>query len=104
METPAKLGVAAVLVGAAGVVTRVQLIAALGHRWDSNIHLAQTHRGGRFHVVSKTTEVLLQQNDLTENFRKILDFINSKSPFFFVMPLASEMFSQIDFLKGIYKN
>lgn len=34
VEAPAELGVAAVLVGAAGVVTRVQLIAALGHRGD----------------------------------------------------------------------
>lgn len=34
MEAPAELGVAAVLVGAAGVVTAVQLVAALGHGWD----------------------------------------------------------------------
>lgn len=34
MEAPAKLGVAAVLVGAAGVVTGVQLVAALGHGGD----------------------------------------------------------------------
>lgn len=34
METPAELGIAAVLVGAAGVVTHVQLVAALGHGRD----------------------------------------------------------------------
>lgn len=34
VEAPAELGVAAVLVGAAGVVTRVQLVAALGHGRD----------------------------------------------------------------------
>lgn len=34
MEAPAELGVAAVLVGAAGVVTRVQLVAAFGHGGD----------------------------------------------------------------------
>lgn len=34
VEAPAELGVAAVLVGAAGVVTRVQLVAAFGHGGD----------------------------------------------------------------------
>lgn len=34
MEAPAELGVAAVLVGAAGVITRVQLVAAFGHGGD----------------------------------------------------------------------
>lgn len=34
MEAPAELGVTAVLVGAAGVVTHVQLVAALGHGRD----------------------------------------------------------------------
>ena len=38
MQTPAELGVAAVLVGAAGVVALVQLVAALGHGWDA-VHL-----------------------------------------------------------------
>lgn len=34
VQAPAKLGVAAVLIGAAGVVARVQLVAALGHGGD----------------------------------------------------------------------
>lgn len=37
MEAPAELGVAAVLVGAAGVVTHVQLVAALGHGRDAHV-------------------------------------------------------------------
>ena len=40
VQTPAELGVAAVLVGAAGVVANVQLVAALGHGWDA-VHLAK---------------------------------------------------------------
>lgn len=40
VEAPAELGIAAVLVGAAGVVTHVQLVAALGHGRDSHVHLA----------------------------------------------------------------
>lgn len=44
MEAPAELGVAAVLVGAAGVVTHVQLIAALGHGGDAHVHLTQQRR------------------------------------------------------------
>lgn len=39
MEAPAKLGVAAVLVGAAGVVTHVQLVATLGHGRDAHVRL-----------------------------------------------------------------
>lgn len=39
MEAPAELGIAAVLVGAAGVVTHVQLVAALGHGRDPHVHL-----------------------------------------------------------------
>ena len=38
VQTPAELGVAAVLVGAASVVAQVQLVAALGHGWDA-VHL-----------------------------------------------------------------
>lgn len=45
METPAELGVTAIFVGAAGVVTHVQLVAALGHGRDTPIHLA--HRKKR---------------------------------------------------------
>lgn len=45
METPAELGVAAVLVGAAGVVTHVQLIAALSHGRDTQINLDRTGHG-----------------------------------------------------------
>lgn len=40
VEAPAELGVAAILVGAAGVVARVQLVAALGHGRDAHVHLA----------------------------------------------------------------
>lgn len=40
MEAPAELGVAAVLVGATGVVAHVQLIATLGHGRDAHVHLA----------------------------------------------------------------
>lgn len=40
METPAELGVAAVLVGAAGVVTNIQLVATLGHGRDAHVNLA----------------------------------------------------------------
>lgn len=40
MEAPAELGITAVLVGAAGVVTHVQLVAALCHGRDSHVHLA----------------------------------------------------------------
>lgn len=39
MEAPAELGVAAVLVGAAGVVAHVQLVAALGHGGDPHVRL-----------------------------------------------------------------
>lgn len=39
METPAELGVAAILVGAAGVVTHVQLVAALCHGGDAHVNL-----------------------------------------------------------------
>lgn len=42
MEAPAKLGVTAILVGATGVVTHIQLITALGHGRDAHVHLAQT--------------------------------------------------------------
>ena len=42
MEAPAELGVAAVLVGAAGVVTHVQLIATLGHGGDAHVHLVHS--------------------------------------------------------------
>ena len=44
MEAEAELGVAAVLVGAAGVVTHVQLITALGHGRDAQIHLETGQR------------------------------------------------------------
>lgn len=40
VEAPAELGITAVLVGAAGVVTHVQLVAALCHGRDSHVHLA----------------------------------------------------------------
>ena len=40
VEAPTELGVTAVLVGAAGVVAHVQLVAALGHGRDPHIHLA----------------------------------------------------------------
>lgn len=39
MEAPAELGVTAVLVGAAGVVAYIQLVAALGHGGDAHVHL-----------------------------------------------------------------
>lgn len=39
MEAPAEFGVAAVLVGAAGVVAYVQLVAALSHGRDAHVHL-----------------------------------------------------------------
>lgn len=39
VEAPAELGVAAVFVGAAGVVTRVQLVAAFGHGGNANVNL-----------------------------------------------------------------
>lgn len=37
VEAPAELGIAAVFVGPAGVVTNVQLITALGHGRDAQI-------------------------------------------------------------------
>lgn len=37
VEAPAELGIAAVLVGPAGVVTNIQLVAALGHGGDAQI-------------------------------------------------------------------
>lgn len=37
MEAPAELGVAAVFVGPAGVVTNIQLVTALGHGRDAQI-------------------------------------------------------------------
>ena len=40
MEAPAELGITAVLVGAAGVVAHVQLVAAFCHGRDSHVHLA----------------------------------------------------------------
>lgn len=43
VEAPAELGVAAVLVGAAGVVARVQLVAALGHGGDLYRNKGQQH-------------------------------------------------------------
>jgi hypothetical protein len=45
VETPAELGVAAVLVGAAGVVTHIQLVAALSHGRDTQINLDGTGQG-----------------------------------------------------------
>lgn len=41
VEAPAELGVAAVLVGAACVVTHIQLIATFGHGGDAHVHLEQ---------------------------------------------------------------
>ncbi len=49
VEAPAELGVAAVLVGAAGVVTHIQLIATLGHGRDAHVHLA--HSKEKEHVL-----------------------------------------------------
>lgn len=43
VEAPAELGVAAVLVGAAGVVTHIQLVAALRHGRDAHVHLARNN-------------------------------------------------------------
>lgn len=37
VEAPAELGITAVLVGPAGIVTDVQLVAALGHGRDAQI-------------------------------------------------------------------
>lgn len=37
MEAPAELGIAAVFVGSTGVITNVQLVAALGHGRDTQI-------------------------------------------------------------------
>lgn len=50
MEAPAELGVAAVFVGAAGVVTDVQLVAAFGH--GRNAHVDLTQRGGQVSISS----------------------------------------------------
>jgi len=37
MQAPAELGIAAVFVGPAGVITNVQLVAALGHGRNAQI-------------------------------------------------------------------
>ena len=42
MQAPAELGVAAVLVGAAGVVAHVQLVAARRHGGDAQVKLGDT--------------------------------------------------------------
>lgn len=44
MEAPAELGVAAVLVGAAGVIALVQLVTAFGHGGDAQIKLLETRK------------------------------------------------------------
>lgn len=44
VEAPAELGVAAILVGAAGVVTHIQLIAALSHGRDAHVHLTHSRK------------------------------------------------------------
>lgn len=56
VEAPAELGIAAVLVGAAGVVTHVQLVAALCHGRDSHVHLADgknTIRTGKITLLGR---------------------------------------------------
>lgn len=52
VETPAELGVAAVLVGAAGVVTHIQLIATLGHGRDAHVKLAHSKQDQCIQVVT----------------------------------------------------
>lgn len=54
MEAPAEFGVTAVLVGAAGVVTHVQLVAALGHGWDSHVHLTHEQSASAMGQGNKT--------------------------------------------------
>lgn len=53
VEAPAELGVTAILVGTAGVVADVQLVAALGHCWDAQVHLGKVE--GRRKKKTKAT-------------------------------------------------
>lgn len=39
VETPSEFCITAVLVGTAGVVADIQLVAALGHGWNAQVHL-----------------------------------------------------------------
>lgn len=41
MEAPPEFGITAILVGTAGVVTGIQLVAALGHCWNAQVHLGE---------------------------------------------------------------
>lgn len=45
MQTPAELGVAAVLARATRVVAHVQLVAALGHGRDTQVKLSRGKHG-----------------------------------------------------------
>lgn len=41
VEAPSEFCITAVLVGTTGVVTGVQLVAALGHGWNAQVHLGK---------------------------------------------------------------
>ena len=49
MEAPPELRVTAILVGATSIIADVQLVAALGHCWDAQVHL-QKREGRKRHV------------------------------------------------------
>lgn len=38
VETPSEFGITAILIGTTSVITDVQLVAALGHCWDAQVH------------------------------------------------------------------
>lgn len=42
VETPSEFCITAILVGTTGVITDVQLVAALGHCWNAQIHLEKS--------------------------------------------------------------
>lgn len=42
VETPSEFCITAILVGTASVITDVQLVAALGHCWNAQVHLRKS--------------------------------------------------------------
>lgn len=52
VETPSEFGITAILIGTTSVITDVQLVAALGHCWDAQVHLGKSE-GRKCHVQTK---------------------------------------------------
>lgn len=49
VEAPSEFCIAAILVGTTSVVTDIQLVAALGHCWNTQVHLEKSE-GRKCHV------------------------------------------------------